>query len=177
MKSTGIDVAVLNTSGELFINAYTRILKNLNVQGSIYCQNVMRKQTFNFTCETPIIINGTTYYRYDIDLNRYTAYYTRTSGATTLGTQRKFKWMSWLTSGVHETGHDLNYDISCSYKYLSPLIGLSICAYGYPFESKLLNSVNPNPSGPFLLRNSFDYITYCCSIQNCLITAMIIDYL
>ena len=177
VKSTGIDIEVLNTSGELFINAYTRILKNLNVQGSIYCQNVMRKQTFNFICETPIIINGTTYYRYDIDLNRYTAYYTRTSGATTLGTQRKFKWMSWLTSGVHETGHDLNYDISCSYKYLSPLIGLSICAYGYPFESKLLNSVNPNPSGPFLLRNSFDYITYCCSIQNSLITAMIIDYL
>ena len=69
----------------------------------------------------------------------------------------------------------LNYEISCSYKYLAPLAGLSICAYGWPFENKLLSSVNPN--GPFLLRNSFDYITYCCSIQNSLITAMIIDYL
>jgi len=94
VKSTGIDIEVLNTSGELFINAYTRILKNLNVQGSIYCQNVMRKQTFNFVC-APITINGTTYYRYDIDLNRYTAYYTRTSGATTLGTVSILNAKKW----------------------------------------------------------------------------------
>jgi hypothetical protein len=71
VKSTGVEIAVLNPTGELFINAYTRILKNLNVQGSIYCQNVMRKQIFNFVCSTPINIGSTTYYRYDIDLNRY----------------------------------------------------------------------------------------------------------
>ena len=101
---------------------------------------------------------------------------TRYSGTTLLGKTRKFKWMSWLTSGVHETGNDLNYDISCSYKYLSPLAGLSICAYGWPVENRLLSAVNPN-GGPFLLRNSFDYITFCCKIQNTITTAMIIDYL
>ena len=135
----------------------------------------MRKQIFNFTCATPINIGSTTYYRYDIDLNRYTASYSRTSGSTVLGTTRKFKWMSWLATGIHENGYDLNYDISCSYKNTTPNLGLSICAYGWPFENKLLSSVNPN--GPFLQRNSFDYITFCCSIQNTVITAMIIDYL
>jgi hypothetical protein len=83
--------------------------------------------------------------------------------------------MSWLTTGVHEIGYDLNYDISYGYKVNAPNMGLNVCAYGWPFESKLLSSVNPN--GPFLLRNSFDYITFCCSVQNTVITAMIIDYL
>ena len=52
-------------------------------------------------------------------------------------------------------------------------IGLSICAYGWP-ESKFLSTVNSNA---FLLRNAFDYITFCCGVQNTVITAMIIDYL
>ena len=80
--------------------------------------------------------------------------------------------MSCVATGVHEIGYDLNYDISCSYKITTPNIGLSICAYGYPFESNFLSTVNPN--GPFLLRNSFDYILFCCIIQNTVITAMII---
>jgi hypothetical protein len=148
---------------------------NILIAGNVTAPNLMRRQAFIFTCSTPVNIGGTTYYRYDIDLNLYTRSLTRYSGTTLLGKTRKFKWMSWLTSGVHETGNDLNYDISCSYKYLSPLIGLSICAYGWPVENRLLSSVNPN--GPFLLRNSFDYITFCCKIQNTITTAMIIDYL
>jgi len=36
VKSTGIDIAVLNTNGILFIDAFTRIVRDLNVQGSIY---------------------------------------------------------------------------------------------------------------------------------------------
>ncbi len=55
--------------------------------------------------------------------------------------------MSWLETGVHEIGYDLNYDISYSYKANAPNMGLNVCAYGCPFESKLLSSVNPN--GPF----------------------------
>jgi hypothetical protein len=145
----------------------------LNVNGPITGSNIIKKNIFNFTCSTPISLNGTTYYRYDINLNLYTNKYTRTSGQTTLGITRKFKWMSWLATGVHEIGYDLNYDISCSYKATTPNIGLSICAYGWP-ESKFLSTVNSNA---FLLRNSIDYITFCCSIQNTIITAMIIDYL
>ena len=33
--------------------------------------------------------------------------------------------MSWLGSGVHEIGYDLNYDISSSYKATTPNIDLS----------------------------------------------------
>ena len=148
---------------------------NILIAGNVTAPNLMRRQAFIFTCSTPVNIGGTTYYRYDIDLNLYTRTLPRYSGTTLLGKTRKFKWMSWLTSGVHESGYDLNYDISCSYKYFSPLIGLSICAYGWPFENKRLSLVNPN--GPFLLRNTFDYITFCCGVENTIITAMIIDYL
>ena len=83
--------------------------------------------------------------------------------------------MSWLGTGVHDLGYDLNYDISYSYKYLTRNQGLSVCAYGWPYDNKALSSVNTN--GPFLLRNSFDCITFCCSIQNTVIYAIIIDYL
>jgi hypothetical protein len=150
-------------------------VSSILIAGNVTAPNLMRRQAFIFTCSTPITINGSTYYRYDIDLNLYTRSLTRYSGSTLLGKTRKFNWKSWLTSGVHENGYDLNYEISCSYKYTLPNLGLSICSYGWPFENKLLSSVNPN--GPFLLRNSIDYITFCCSIQNTVITAMIIDYL
>ena len=70
-----------------------------------------------------------------------------TSATVSTSQSRKFKWMSWLSTGVHEIGYDLNYYISCSYKANAPNMGLNICAYGWPFESKLLSSVNPK--GPF----------------------------
>ena len=147
------------------------------IAGNLSGPNLIKKQIFNFICSTPTVIDGNTYYRYDINLNLYTTYYSRYSGAILLGKTRKFKFMSWLTTGAHELvgGDDLNYDISCSYKYLTPTAGLFINAYGWPFENKRLSLINPN--GPFLLRNSFDYITYCCRIQHSLITVMIIDYI
>jgi hypothetical protein len=147
----------------------------LNVYGPIIADNIIKKKIFNLTCSTPITLNGTTYYRYDIYLDLYTTVYHRYSGQTLLGLTRKFKWISWLATGVHEIGYDLNYDISYSYKSTMPNVGLNVCAYGYPFESKLLSSVNPN--GPFLIRNSFDYLTFCCSVQNAVFTVLILDYL
>ena len=50
--------------------------------GNITCDkvsanNMIKKSLFNFTCSTPTIINGTTYYRYDINLDLYTTYYSR----------------------------------------------------------------------------------------------------
>ena len=135
----------------------------------------MKKKSFQFVCSTPVTLNGTTYYRYDIDLNLYTTFYSRMSGSTLLGQTRKFKWMSWLATGVHDLGYDLNYDISYSFKNTLPNIGLSVCAYGWPYDSKSLTSVNTN--GPFLLRNTFTCVTFCCSVQNNVISAIIIDYL
>ena len=148
--------------------------------GDITCNtlnatNVMKKKSFQFVCSTPVTLNGTTYYRYDIDLNLYTTFYSRMSGSTLLGQTRKFKWMSWLATGVHDLGYDLNYDISYSFKNTLPNIGLSVCAYGWPYDSKSLTSVNTN--GPFLLRNTFTCVTFCCSVQNTVISAIIIDYL
>ena len=96
-------------------------------------------------------------------------------GSTLLGKTRKFKWMSWLGTGVHDLGYDLNYEISCSYKYLTPNQGLSICAYGWPNDNKTLSTVNTN--GSFLFRNTFACLTFCCNVQNTVFYAIIIDYL
>ena len=132
--------------------------------GNITCDkvtanNMIKKSLFTFTCSTPITINGSTYYRYDIDLNLYTTAYTR-YGTTLLGKTRKFKWMSWLRSGVHNTGYDLDYEISYSYKYSSPE-SFTVCAYGWP-ENKSLTSINNS----CLLRNTIDCITFVCNVQN-----------
>ena len=50
------------------------------------------KKKFNIVCSAPITINGTTYYRYDIDLNLYTRFLSRYSGTTLLGKTRKFNY-------------------------------------------------------------------------------------
>ena len=96
-------------------------------------------------------------------------------GSTLLGKTRKFKWMSWLGTGVHDLGYDLNYEISCSYKYLTPNQGLSICAYAWPNDNKTLSTVNTN--GSFVFRNTFDCLTFCCNVQNTVVYAIITDYL
>ena len=116
-------------------------------RGNIACDtisanNIIRKHSFTFVCSTPIIFNGATYYRYDINLNLYTTFTSRYSGQTLGSKTRKFKWMSWLASGAHELGYDLNYDISYSQKFVAPLVGLFVCAYGWPFENRLLTSAN-----------------------------------
>jgi len=151
------------------------VSNNLNVIGSITATNIIQNKLIQFVCTTPITLNGSTYYRYDINLNLYTTYFSRYLNTTLLGQTRKFKWMSWLGNRVHDLGYDLNYDISYSYKYMTSNQGLNVCSYGWPYDNKALNSVSTN--GPFLLRNSFDCITFCCSIQNTVIYAIIIDYL
>ena len=63
---------------------------------------------------------------------------------------------------------------SYSEKYLSP-VGLYVCSYGFPYNNVNLDVVNPNI--PFLFKNTFDYLTFVCKIQNTSISAIIIDYL
>jgi len=165
----GADVTLTSLKG------YVTVIGNgLNVNGPITGTNIMKKQTFNFTCSTPVVFNGQTYYRYDISLNSYTNFKSTLSGNVLLSNTRKFKWMSWLTNGANNTNHELNYDITYTQRfYSSP--GFFVCAYGWPNENKTLSTLSSN--GTCLLKNTFDYITVCSSIQNTLMSAIIIDYL
>jgi hypothetical protein len=65
-------------------------------------------KAFNIIINTPCQIGSTAYYRYDLDLTKYTTYIT--IGTTT--TTRKFKFMCWIKSGAHNSGLKfLNYNI------------------------------------------------------------------
>jgi hypothetical protein len=159
----------------LNIHGATTCSSTLNIIGSINAPNITRKKGFSFTCSTPVTLNGAQYYRYDIDLNLYTTFVEKYYGQTLSNKTRKFKWMSWLTTGSHELGFNLNYDIAYSYKYIPPLNGLFVSAYGWPYDNKTLSLVHPDKH--FLLRNTFDYLTFCCKIQHTLVSGIIIDYL
>ena len=171
----GLDANLTSLKGVVGLNATTVSVSNdLNVVGSITATNMTRKRLFTFVCSTPVNFSGTTYYRYDVNLNLHTSFTSTFSGSTLASRTRKFKWMSWLTSGAHDQGYDLNYEISYSERYLSP-VGLKVCLYGFPYNNVNLDVVNPNI--PFLFKNTFDYLTFVCKIQNTSISAIIIDYL
>ena len=112
------------------------------------------------------------YYRYDLDLTKYTTFIT--IGTTTQ--TRKFKFMCWLSSGAHNSGlYSLNYDIDYSLcQNLSNFNGLNALAYGFPYDNYKLNQITPN--GLFIWKYTFDYITiFSKNLIN--LQCIIIDYL
>ena len=87
----------------------------LNVVGSIFSNNINTQKAFNINIITPSQIGSIVYYRYDLDLTKYTTFIT--IGTTTQ--TRKFKFMCWLSSGAHNSGlYSLNYDIDYSFNFI-----------------------------------------------------------
>jgi hypothetical protein len=150
------------------------VLNDLGVVGSVYGNNLSTQKAFTFNCNTPCNIGGSTFFRYDIDLTKYTIFITNVSG----GTLRKFKFMSWLTSGAHNSGlYSLNYDID--YSFAQNLIpstfnGLNALSYGFPTHNYNLNQVTSN--GVFLWAHTFNILSFF-SFKSGSFQAIIIDYL
>ena len=166
------------TPNSVTIQGSTTINSTLNCVGNIYAPNIPSQAAFNVIISTPCIIGSTTYYRYDLDLTKYTTYITIAPTTQT----RKFKFMSWLTSGAHNSGlYSLNYDIDYSFiNYtglgtLAAYNGLNALAYGYPYQNYNLNQITPN--GLFIWKYTFNYITIFASVQNTNLQCLIIDYL
>jgi hypothetical protein len=183
----GYDINLYNSIGNITLNSFNtggnvislqapqvNVSKNLVVTGSIYSNNLSSQKPFTFTCSSVCSIGGKNYFRYDIDLTKYTKYITNVAG----GTLRKFKWMSWLSSGAHNSGqYSLNYDIDYAYSiWLVPpsLNGLNVLAYGFPCTNYNLNRVTPN--GTFLWAYNFNTLSFI-SVKNGNFQAIIIDYL
>ena len=76
--------------------------------------NTTRKFGFNFTTLTSLTLNGTTYYKYDINLNNYTTNLTF-NAYTQL---RQFKIKTWLTTSYFDLTnlYCLDYEVSMSDK-------------------------------------------------------------
>ena len=183
----GYDINLYNSIGNITLNSFNtggnvislqapqvNVSKNLVATGSIYANNLPSQKPFTFTCSSVCSIGGRNFFRYDIDLTKYTKFITNVSG----GTLRKFKWMSWLSSGAHNSGqYSLNYDIDYAFAaMMSPpsLNCLNVLAYGFPYTNFNLNQVTPN--GVFLWAYSFNIISFI-SVKNGNFQAIIIDYL
>jgi len=162
---------LLTTSGTIF-NSNITVGNTLNVVGSIFGNNINTQKSFNIIVNTICQIGSTQYYRYDLDLNKYTTFIT--IGTTT--TTRKFKFMCWVSSGAHNSGlYSLNYDIDYSFcQNLSNYNGLNALAYGFPYDNYNLNQITPN--GLFIWKYTFDYMTIFSKNQINL-QCIIIDYL
>ena len=162
----------LNVSGLTTLSNNTIINGSLNVVGSMFSNNINTQKAFNINITTPSQIGSTVYYRYDLDLTKYTTFI---SIGTTTQT-RKFKFMCWLSSGAHNSGlYSLNYDIDYSFcQNLSNFNGLNALAYGFPYNNYNLNQITPN--GLFIWKYTFDYITIFSKNQINL-QCIIIDYL
>jgi hypothetical protein len=171
IPSTTVQSMLISTSGTILNNQITAA-SSLNVVGSIYAPNIPNQTPFTIYINTPCVIGSTNYYRYDLDLTKYTTYIT----VGTIAQTRKFKFMCWLSSGAHNSGlYSLNYDIDYSFSSnLNNFNGLNALAYGFPYPNYNLNQVTPN--GLFIWKNTFNYITIFCKTQINL-HCLIIDYL
>ena len=156
-----ISLYSLNTTANTTINlnsTKTIVSNDLNVNGRVYGSNIPSK----ITCCT---LNNTTYYKYDIDLTKYTT--SITNGTSTL---RKFKWMSWLYTGFHNASqYSLNYDVDFAYT----TNGLNVLAYGFPCNNYNLNSICSN--GCILFAYDYNTITVY-SLKSSNFQVLIIDY-
>ncbi len=117
---------------------------------------------FLFVTATQIAIVNTPYFKYDINLNNCTTIVNFDGVIPT----RKFRIMTWLKSGYHEVSptSNLDYEIIMSNPPLNGTnggqAGLNIQTYSLS-GSKNYGLDKISSSGQFILRNSFDYLSWC----------------
>jgi hypothetical protein len=172
--------SVILTTGGTILNNEITATNTLNVVGNIYANNIANQTPFTVVVTTPCTIGSKTYYKYDIDLTKYTTYITPSPYTQT----RKFKFMCSLSSGAHLAGmYSLNYDIDYSEINYNPVglqgnlaqyNGINAIAFGFPYPNINMNSITPN--GLFIWKNTFNYITIYSLVQINL-QCIIIDYL
>jgi len=127
---------------------------------------VAKHYGFYITITTPININGTTYYKYDIDLRKYTKLGVIQIGPQSGDTFRSFKirvmygtmYFSYI---INDLPNVCYYEVFMSYKNTaSPpngVAGLNACAIGYP-PNTTLQTIMPN--NLFIIKNGAGDINY-----------------
>ena len=129
---------------------------------------VAKHYGFYISITTPIVINTTTYYKYDIDLTPYTKKGTIQIGPQSGDTFRSFKIIvmyatMYFSYIINDIPNVCNYEVFMSYKNNAAppngTAGLNATAIGFPPNPRL-QSIMPN--NLFVLKNgagSIDYIT------------------
>jgi hypothetical protein len=172
---------LLNTSyNPLIIQGNTTINSNLNILENVYAKNLPNVSRFNIVITQSVLLNSSTFYKYDLDLRLYTT----SVNPIPFILQRKFKFTCCLLSGALDLGlYNLNYDIdynSVNYPSTGPQAslaqynGINVLAYGFPYCNTKFNQILPN--GLFILKKDFNYITIFSKNQVNLL-CIIINYL
>jgi hypothetical protein len=178
--------ALLSTSGQAELSfaelqIFGKELLNQSIVSNVYTTSnavknivefdmaiVAKHYGFYITITTSININGTTYYKYDIDLRKYTQLGVIQIGPQSGDTFRSFKirvmyatmFFSYIIKDLPNVCY---YEVFMSYKNtaIPPnfVSGLNACAIGYP-PNTTLQTIMPN--NLFVIKNgagSIDYIT------------------
>ena len=172
---------LLNTSyNPLIVQGNATINSNLNILENIYAKNLPNVSRFNIIITQSVLLNSSTFYKYDLDLRLYTTFV----NPVPFILQRKFKFTCCLLSGALDLGlYNLNYDIdynSVNYPSTGPQAslaqynGINVLAYGFPYSNTKFNQIMPN--GLFILKTDFNYITIVSKNQVNLL-CIIINYL
>jgi hypothetical protein len=93
--------------------------------------NIGSKTPISFTTNRNVVINGTTFSCYDIDLPKYTKYVTLDGYNI-----RQFRFRSWLADADFQmyNAQQTRYDI-----FMSKKNGLSVYAFAVPFDNPFLD--------------------------------------
>ncbi len=150
-----------------------RVLKTRVLSKSIvvYNNNYCRKTTFYFTTSTAYSYNGTTYYTYNIRLDKFIRFLSLDNGNINLA---KFR--------IHTANYDSYFNDStireCEYlimlsnrNYNDASSGLNVRAIGLP-QDTYLQKIEP---WKVVKNNDYNYITYISPIQNAVILCTLID--
>ena len=142
--------------------------------------NVQKKYMISFTCSTAILMpNNITYYKYDIDLTKYTQLKYIPNPNTPY---RIFKIKLWMANGYFEYQYQGKYNVLTYEIYMSNEsqaggggmgnAGINIRAFGFP-ENTDLNSITATQI--ILVRSSnFNFLS-CLSIFNTALVYAIIE--
>ena len=160
------------------IQLYGKEILSNTIVSNIYttsnaCKNIILYDTpqvakhfgFYISITTPIVINSTTYYKYDIDLRQYTSLGVIQIGPQSGDTFRSFKirimlgtmYFSYI---INDLPNVCYYEVFMSYKNTPAppgVAGLNACAIGYPPNTTLQNIM---PNNLFVLKNGSGDINY-----------------
>ena len=144
--------SLYNQYGTIAMTADTiNINGNLSLQGRIISPSIGNKTPLYFIANTIVIISGTPYVAYDIDLNFYTKSFTLDSKRV-----RHFRLRTWTSDCDFESTNDTAklYQI-----FMSDVGGLKIRNYSSDFDdnTRLQSLYFKQPS---LMRKTFDLLTY-----------------
>jgi hypothetical protein len=135
--------------------------------------NLQKKTGFKFICNKPIVLNGETYYKHDIDINQYVKNKIDTVDMTNY---RIFNIKCFSTMGIFTTmtankpPNILQYDV-----YMSSYPSINICAIGFP-SNYYLNKITAGDIC-LLKTTNYNYISVVSKTNNNSISCIISDFL